>query len=149
MFASLRLFEAPSLIKSAISRTTAKRIRPIIQWPAPHWKGKAAINGTIEDLSLQDYAGKYLVMAFYPKDFTFVCPTELTALNDRLADFKELNTEIVGVSVDSAECHLAWNRLSRKEGGLGGIKYPLLSDHTKSISETYQVLHSQEKIAFR
>ena len=80
---------------------------------------------------------------------TFVCPTEITAFSDRINEFKELNTEVVGVSTDSHFSHLAWINLSRKEGGLGGLKYPLLSDFQKTISKDYNVLIDGAGIALR
>ncbi|XP_078448206.1 2-Cys peroxiredoxin BAS1-like, chloroplastic [Wolffia australiana] len=80
-----------------------------------------------------------MILFFYPLDFTFVCPTD-TAFSDRYAEFKKLNTEILGVSIDSVFSHLAWVQTDRKSGGLGDLNYPLVSDVTKSISDAFGVL---------
>ena len=82
-----------------------------------------------------------MVLFFYPLDFTFVCPTEITAFSDRYSDFSSLNTEILGVSVDSKHCHLAWIQTPRNEGGIGDINYPLISDLKREISQAYNVLN--------
>ncbi|KAL6069342.1 cTPxI [Balamuthia mandrillaris] len=111
-----------------------------VQKPAPSFSAQAVVDGDFKTLSLSDYAGKYLVLFFYPLDFTFVCPTELTALSDRIEEFKQLNTEVVAISVDSKFSHLAWTKMPRKEGGLGPMRIPLLSDITKSIARDYGVL---------
>lgn len=84
--------------------------------------------------------GKYVVLFFYPLDFTFVCPTEITAFSDRYDEFKAINTEVLGVSIDSQFSHLAWIQTPRNEGGLGDLKYPLVSDLQREISEAYGVL---------
>jgi len=107
---------------------------------APHFEGDAAVNGEIVKLSLDQYAGKWLVLFFYPLDFTFVCPTEMVAFSDRADEFKALGAELVGVSVDSVHTHLAWMRTPRAEAGVGPLKYPLLSDLGKEISTAYDVL---------
>jgi alkyl hydroperoxide reductase subunit AhpC len=86
------------------------------------------------------HQGKYLVLFFYPLDFTFVCPTEIVAFSDRIAEFKALGVEVVGASVDSHFCHAAWAETPRAKGGLGGVAFPLLSDLTKSIAADYGVL---------
>ncbi|GLH11775.1 hypothetical protein R5R35_010731 [Gryllus longicercus] len=111
----------------------------VISKPAPFWEGTAVVNGEFKELKLTDYLGKYLVFFFYPLDFTFVCPTEILAFNDRIEDFQRLNAEVVACSVDSAYTHLAWMNLPRKEGGLGRLKYPVLSDLTHKISRAYGV----------
>ena len=92
--------------------------------------------------------GKYVVLFFYPLDFTFVCPTEITAFSDRYEEFKSLNTEVLGVSVDSQFSHLAWIQTPRNDGGLGDLKYPLVSDLKREISEAYGVL-SADGVALR
>ena len=92
--------------------------------------------------------GKYVVLFFYPLDFTFVCPTEITAFSDRYDEFKSLNTEVLGVSVDSQFSHLAWIQTPRNEGGLGDLKYPLVSDLKREIAEAYGVL-SADGVALR
>lgn len=107
------------------------------------------MNADFKEIQLSDYAGKYLVLFFYPLDFTFVCPTEIIAFSDRIAEFKALNTEVVGVSVDSHFSHLAWCSQDRKTGGVGTLNYPLLSDLTKKIATDYGVLIPHEGIALR
>lgn len=106
---------------------------------APEWEGTAVVNGELKELKLSDFKGKYLVFFFYPLDFTFVCPTEILAFNDRIEEFRKLNTEVVGCSVDSHFTHLAWMNTPRKDGGLGPLKIPLLSDLTHKISKDYGV----------
>ncbi len=113
---------------------------PMISKVAPQFKGQAVINGHFKDIQLSDYKGKYVVLFFYPLDFTFVCPTEIVAFNEKLEEFRQLDTEIIGCSTDSVYSHLAWINTPRKQGGLGGLKYPLLSDFSKEISRRYGVL---------
>ncbi|XP_073523610.1 peroxiredoxin-4 isoform X1 [Phyllobates terribilis] len=110
-----------------------------ISKPAPYWEGTAVINGEFKELKLTDYKGKYLVFFFYPLDFTFVCPTEIIAFGDRIEEFRSINTEVVACSVDSQFTHLAWINTPRKQGGLGPMKIPLLSDLTHQISKDYGV----------
>lgn len=112
----------------------------VIGKPAPAFTASAVVDGDIKTVSLSDYKGKYVVVFFYPLDFTFVCPTEIIAFSDRIQEFKEVGVEVLGVSVDSAFSHLAWVNQPRKQGGLGGLAYPLISDITKSISKDYGVL---------
>ena len=116
---------------------------------APNFKGEAVVNGKFTNISLEDYKGKYLVLFFYPLDFTFVCPTEITAFSDKIEEFKKLNAEVIGTSVDSKFSHLAWKEVPRNKGGLGEIKYPLLSDITKEISRDYGVLIESGGVALR
>jgi peroxiredoxin (alkyl hydroperoxide reductase subunit C) len=113
----------------------------IIGNAAPHFAGEAAKEGEIVQISLDDYKGRWLVLFFYPLDFTFVCPTELVAFNDRLGDFKALGAELLGVSVDSPHTHLAWMRTPRSQAGVGELEYPLLSDMSRDVSRAYDVLH--------
>ena len=89
---------------------------------------EAVVNGEFKDVSLSDYKGKYVVLFFYPLDFTFVCPTEILAFNDRADEFRKIGCEIVGASVDSKFSHLAWINTPRKEGGISGVTIPLLAD---------------------
>jgi len=112
----------------------------IIGKAAPSFTAPAAKDGEIVDISLDDYKGKWLVMFFYPLDFTFVCPTELVAFSDRAADFNAAGAELLGVSVDSVHTHLAWMRTPRDEAGVGELNYPLLSDINKGIATDYDVL---------
>ena len=90
---------------------------------------------------MSDYRGKYVVLFFYPLDFTFVCPTEITAFSDRYEEFANLNTEVLGCSVDSKFSHLAWLQTDRNDGGLGDLNYPLVSDLKREICESYDVLY--------
>lgn len=108
---------------------------------APEFKADAALgNDEFKNISLADYKGKWLVLFFYPLDFTFVCPTEINAFSDELDKFKKLGAEVIGVSVDSKFSHNAWVKTSRKEGGIQGLKYPLLADINKTIAGDYGVL---------
>lgn len=116
---------------------------------APDFTATAVIDQEFKTIKLSDYRGQYTVLFFYPLDFTFVCPTEITAFSDRHSEFKALNTEILGVSVDSQFSHLAWIQSDRKSGGLGDLNYPLVADLKKSISEAYNVLDPEEGIALR
>ena len=111
-----------------------------VQQPAPHFSCEALVNREFKDVSLSDYKGKYLVLFFYPLDFTFVCPTEILAFNDRAAEFGTIGCEIVGASVDSKFTHLAWTNTPRKEGGIAGVTIPLLADLKKEIARDYGVL---------
>ncbi|MGZ3694385.1 MAG: peroxiredoxin [Bdellovibrionota bacterium] len=115
-------------------------IRPLVQNSAPDFKGVAVVNKEFKEISLKDYKGKWLCLFFYPLDFTFVCPTEITAFSDRVEDFKKLGCEIVGASIDSQFSHLAWINTPRNNGGLGDIKFPLLADVNKDAARAYQVL---------
>jgi peroxiredoxin (alkyl hydroperoxide reductase subunit C) len=116
---------------------------------APDFKATAVVNGDFKQISLSDYKGKYVVLFFYPLDFTFVCPTELHAFQEKVDAFKKLNTEVIGVSVDSHFSHLAWLNTPKTEGGIQGVKYPLVSDINKTIARDYDVLKSDEGIAYR
>ncbi len=102
-----------------------------------------------EKVSLADYEGKWLVLFFYPLDFTFVCPTEITALSDRFAEFADEDCDIVGVSTDSKYSHRAWINTPRSENGLGEINFPLGADTTHKVSRDYGVLLEDEGIALR
>ena len=116
---------------------------------APDFTATAVIDQEFKTIKLSDYRGKYTVLFFYPLDFTFVCPTEITAFSDRHSEFKALNTEILGVSVDSQFSHLAWIQSDRKSGGIGDLNYPLVADLKKTICEAYNVLDPNEGIALR
>ncbi len=113
--------------------------------PAPEFKATAVMpdNSFKDDFSLEDYKGKYVVLFFYPLDFTFVCPSEIIAFDHRLQEFKDRNTEVVGVSIDSHFSHLAWKNTPVENGGIGNIQYPLVADMNKSISKEYKVLFNK------
>ncbi|WP_201456457.1 peroxiredoxin [Chlamydia sp. 17-3921] len=116
---------------------------------APNFTAQAVLNGEETMVSLKDFLGKYVVLFFYPKDFTYVCPTELHAFQDALAEFHERGAEVLGCSVDDIETHKRWLNTERKCGGISGISYPLLSDTVKTISEDYGVLNIEEGLSFR
>lgn len=121
---------------------------PLVGSVAPDFKATAVSDQEFVDCSLSSYRGKYVVLFFYPLDFTFVCPTEITAFSDRYSEFKDLNTEILGCSVDSEFSHLAWVQTDRKEGGLGDINYPIVSDLKKEIASSFGVLN-EDGVALR
>ncbi|XP_062219248.1 2-Cys peroxiredoxin BAS1, chloroplastic [Phragmites australis] len=123
---------------------------PLVGNKAPDFEAEAVFDQEFINVKLSDYIGKkYVILFFYPLDFTFVCPTEITAFSDRHEEFEKLNTEILGVSIDSVFSHLAWVQTDRKAGGLGDLKYPLISDVTKSISKSFGVLIPDQGIALR
>jgi|SRR5579862_100277 len=117
---------------------------------APDFNAYAVVDNTIVDnFSLENLRGKYVVLLFYPLDFTFVCPTELHAFQDRLEEFAQRNAQVVAISVDSAYSHLAWLNTPASSGGIQGIAYPLVSDLDKSISRSFRVLDEAQGIAYR
>jgi peroxiredoxin (alkyl hydroperoxide reductase subunit C) len=110
---------------------------------APAFNAPAVINGgeIVNDFSLEQFIGKkYVLFFFYPKDFTFVCPTELHAFQAKLEAFREKNCEVVACSTDTEESHWAWLQMSKAKGGIGGVTYPIIADTTKTISSDYGVL---------
>ena len=108
-----------------------------IRKPAPYFEGAAFYNG-IKTIKSTDYRGKYLVLFFYPLDFTFVCPTEIIQFSDRVKEFRDINCEVIGCSIDSPFSHMEYTKKDRKKGGLGKMDIPLLSDVTKTIAKHYQ-----------
>ncbi len=121
-----------------------------IQGETPDFTAQAVMpDGSIKEMKLSDFKGKYIVLFFYPLDFTFVCPTEILSISDRIEEFRERGTEVIGVSVDSPYSHIAWRNTPRKKGGIGDIAYPLVSDLDKSISAKYGVLLEKPGIALR
>jgi alkyl hydroperoxide reductase subunit AhpC len=113
----------------------------LVQQKAPTFTAEAVMeDGSFQQLTLEDYRGKYVILFFYPLDFTFVCPTEIIAFSDRGAEFEKLGVQLLGVSVDSAFSHLAWRNTPRNVGGLGQISYPLIADLKKDIARAYDVL---------
>lgn len=118
---------------------------------APYFKMESTkdIKTLNESLSLDDFKGKWLVMLFYPLDFTFVCPTELLAFSDRIDEFKNLGVEIMGVSTDSKFSHRAWIQTPRDQNGIQGLRYPLAADFTKQVARDYGVLIEDKGIALR
>tara|TARA_B100000945_G_scaffold321522_1_gene336634 strand:+ start:7525 stop:8154 length:630 start_codon:yes stop_codon:yes gene_type:complete len=113
---------------------------------APKFKANAIINGeeSIQDFSLDQFIGKkYVILFFYPKDFTFVCPSELHAFQNKLNEFKKRSCEIVGCSTDTAETHWGWLQVPKERGGIKGVTYPLIADGNKLISDAYDVLNGE------
>ncbi len=115
---------------------------------APDFDLEAVHNGQFTRLSLDSYKGKWLVVFFYPLDFTFVCPTEILAFSDASEQFQKLGAEVVGVSIDSKFCHLAWTQTERKKGGIEGLTFPLLADINRQMARDYGVLND-EGVALR
>lgn len=118
---------------------------PMINQPAPQFTTQAVVDGgDFKTVHLSDYKGKFVVLFFYPLDFTFVCPTEITQFRDKLKEFKAEGAEVLGVSVDSVHSHKRWIK-----DDLGDLGYPLLADLTKRISRDYGVLMEDAGIATR
>ena len=122
----------------------------LITREAPDFKAAAVMgdDSIVEDFALSSLRGKYVILFFYPMDFTFVCPTEILAFNEKLEEFKSRDAEVVGASVDSVYSHLAWKKTRVEDGGIGRIRYPLVSDISKEISSSYGVL-LDEGVALR
>ncbi len=116
---------------------------------APSFKADMALDGQIKDFSSENYLGKYVVFFFYPLDFTFVCPTELHAFQEKFEEFTKRGAEVVGCSVDSAYSHLAWLATPKSKGGIEGVSYPLVADLKKEIARDYGVLNEDLGIAYR
>ena len=111
-----------------------------VQGTAPAFSTTALMpDKTFKTVSLSDYKGRYVVLFFYPLDFTFVCPTEITQFSDRVEEFKALGCDVVGCSIDSQFSHLAWTEKGRKQGGLGEMKIPLLADVNHAVCKAYGV----------
>jgi len=120
-----------------------------VQHPAPNFECTAVENGEFKTISLSDFKGRYLVLFFYPLDFTFVCPTEILAFNAKADEFKALGADLVGCSIDSQYSHLAWTQAPRNQGGIEGVTIPLLADVKKDIASDYGVLIENAGIALR
>ncbi len=113
----------------------------LVQKEAPEFSAQAVMeDGSFKQVKLSDYRGQYVVLFFYPLDFTFVCPTEIIAFSERVSEFQKLNVQLLGVSIDSHFSHLAWRNTPRSAGGIGEIQYPLIADLNKKISQDYDVL---------
>ena len=134
-----RAFAFVASMLAAAETVDASSLRP--RDFAPEFTNVKAVKGKeFVDISLSDFKDKYVILLFYPFDFTYVCPTELIAFSEAMPDFRELNAEVLGVSTDSHFTHLAWVNTPRTEGGLGAIDYPLLADISKDMSRNYNVL---------
>ena len=109
---------------------------------APDFSAAAVINGEeiVENFTLSQFKGKYVILFFYPKDFTFVCPTELHAFQERLEDFRKRDVEVVAVSTDTEQSHWGWLQMSKEDGGIQGITYPIVADTNKTISTNFDVI---------
>ena len=122
--------------------------------PAPDFTLESTKNATTpkelgKQIRLSDYRGTWLIFFFYPLDFTFVCPTEITALSDRYDDIRDLDAEVLGVSTDSVHSHFAWLNTPREKNGIAGTRYPLGADYTKEVARAYGVLDEQSGVAQR
>ncbi len=118
---------------------------------APEFTAKAVMaDGSINDnFSLSDYQGQYIVLFFYPLDFTFVCPTELIAFSKRIAEFEERGVQVIGCSIDSQFTHVAWRNTPVDDGGIGAVAYPLVADIKHEICKAYDVEFEQAGVAYR
>ena len=116
---------------------------------APYFEAEAVVGGDFKKVTLNDYKGKYLCLFFYPLDFTFVCPTELHAFSDKVDEFKKRNCEVLACSIDSKFSHAAWLKTPRTQGGIEGVKYPIMADIHKTIARSYGTLFEDAGVAFR
>src|SRR5687767_15986440 len=131
--------------------TAAAMDKAMVGQPAPDFEMASTknIEKLNEPVKLSDYRGKWLVMVFYPLDFTFVCPTELTTFSDRYQDFVDIGADVIGISTDSVYSHRAWINTPRDKGGVADLKYPLAADATKKVASDYGVLIESRGIALR
>ena len=127
----------------------AKVGQPAPSFTLPSTKGATSPKNLGQEISLSDYRGKWLIFFFYPLDFTFVCPTEIIALSDRLDEFAEYDTDVLGASTDSVHSHFAWLNTPREKNGITGTRYPLVADYTKEVSRAYGVLDEATGVAQR
>ena len=118
---------------------------------APDFTAKAVIKGSeiVNEFKLSDHQGKYVVLFFYPLDFTFVCPTELHAFQEKLSEFEKRNAQVIAVSADSHFSHLAWLNTPKSQGGIQGVEYPVVADFNKTIARDYDVLLEGAGVALR
>lgn len=126
--------------------TFAKVGRPAPDFNLPSTKNMETL---AENVKLSDYKGKWLILLFYPLDFTFVCPTELTAFSDRLEELNGIGAEVLGISTDSVHSHRAWVKTPRDKNGIEGLAYPLASDVGGRLAEKYNILVEESNIALR
>ncbi|MBV8155296.1 MAG: peroxiredoxin [Candidatus Eremiobacteraeota bacterium] len=122
---------------------------PAPEFKLPSTKDATGAKNLGKEIALSDYRGKWLIFFFYPLDFTFVCPTEITALSERVDEFKEFDTEILGCSTDSIFSHWAWLNTPREKNGIAGTQYPLVADFTKETARAYGVLNEESGTAQR
>lgn len=125
---------------------TAKIGEPAPDFNMPSTKNMETL---AENVKLSDYAGKWLILLFYPLDFTFVCPTELTAFSDRIEELNGIGAEVIGISTDSVHSHRAWIKVPREENGVADLQYPLGSDVGGKLARQFNILVEEEGIALR
>jgi len=146
--AGIAKFGLPSSSSAKFSTSAANMfLQPGMD--APTFKSKAVVNNELSELDLEDYKGKYVVLLFYPEDFSWVCPTEILAYSERADELREAGAEVIGVSCDSANTHLAYVKTDQASGGIGPINYPLVADKNLQISRSYGVLLESEGVCFR
>jgi peroxiredoxin (alkyl hydroperoxide reductase subunit C) len=135
---------------TATQKTTETTIAKVGK-PAPDFNLPSTRNmeTLAENITLADYKGKWLILLFYPLDFTFVCPTELTAFSDRIDELQGIGAEVLGVSTDSVHSHRAWINTPRDQNGIEGLQYPLISDVGGRLAAKYNILVEEENIALR
>lgn len=126
----------------------------LVSQPAPDFTAPVAFPGEtaaspVQTVSLSDYAGRWLLVLWYPGDFTFVCPTEILAFSDRLDDFADAETDVLAASVDSVYSHRAWAQVPREQNGIEGVRFPILSDATHKISRAWGILLEEEGVSLR
>ncbi|MFN6962320.1 MAG: peroxiredoxin [Pyrinomonadaceae bacterium] len=124
----------------------AKVGRPAPDFDLPSTKNLETL---AENVKLSDYKGKWLILLFYPLDFTFVCPTELTAFSDRYDELQGIGAEVIGISTDSVHSHRAWLKTPRSQNGIEGLKYPLASDIAGRLAAKYNILVEESNVALR
>ncbi|KAL7721038.1 Peroxiredoxin [Entamoeba marina] len=135
---------------SSTQQCNATQTTAVVGKPAPAVQGAGYFpSGEIKGFDLGMYKGKYVVLIFYPADFSGVCPTEIIGFNHYIQEFKEINCELVGISVDSVMCHQAWCTVPREFGGIGKMEFPLISDASHRISKSYNVFDEQQSFAQR
>ncbi|MCL2760696.1 MAG: peroxiredoxin [Desulfuromonadales bacterium] len=134
---------------SNIPVVTVEKYTTLVAKAAPDFTADAVMpDNTFNQITLSSFKGKYILLFFYPMDFTFVCPSEILAFNKKVKEFKKRNCEVIGVSVDSKFTHFAWKNTPVNDGGIGDIQYPLVSDITKNIARSYGILFN-EAVALR
>ena len=122
----------------------------LVNKPAPDFTTSGVMpDGSVKDVSLSDYKGKYLVLFFYPKDFAYVWPSELIAFDHRVGEFEKRDAQVLGVSIDDAESHVNWRNTPVEKGGIGSIKYPLLCDESRELTKAFDLLHEETTFALR
>ncbi len=141
LFLLTLIFLAPGFMQAACLNLIGQK--------APDFTAKAIVEGQTKEVSLSDFDGKSKILIFYPADFSFICPTELFAFQEKIKDFEERNTVLIAISVDQVYSHERWLETARDEGGIKGITYPVASDITKKISTDYQTLDEKEGVALR